>query len=49
MPTIKSLQRLDATTLRAGGNDDNWHMTWANCFPVFRLGCFTLSVYLDSY
>jgi hypothetical protein len=26
---IHSLKRLDDTTLRLGGNGDNWHMTWA--------------------
>lgn len=26
---IRELQRLDETTIRAGGNGDNWHMTWA--------------------
>ena len=29
MTKIRSLQRLDETTIRAGGNGDNWHMTWA--------------------
>lgn len=29
MPTIRKVRRLDDTTLRLGGNGDNWHMTWA--------------------
>ena len=29
-PTIKAVERLDNTTIRAGGNGDNWHMTWAD-------------------
>lgn len=27
--TITGLRRLEETTLRFGGNGDNWHMTWA--------------------
>jgi len=27
---IKGLERLEETTIRAGGNGDNWHMTWAD-------------------
>jgi hypothetical protein len=30
MTTITGLQRLEDTTIRAGGNGDNWHMTWAS-------------------
>ena len=30
MKTISAVQRLDDTTVRLGGNGDNWHMTWAN-------------------
>ena len=26
---ITGLERLEETTIRAGGNGDNWHMTWA--------------------
>lgn len=26
---VRGLRRLDETTLRLGGNGDNWHMTWA--------------------
>jgi len=27
---IQALKRLEETTLRLGGNGDNWHMTWAS-------------------
>ncbi len=27
---IKGIQRVEETTIRAGGVGDNWHMTWAN-------------------
>ncbi|HOF39119.1 MAG TPA: hypothetical protein PLD73_03530 [Candidatus Hydrogenedentes bacterium] len=30
MRRIDHLERLDDTTLRLGGNGDNWHMTWAD-------------------
>jgi len=30
MSAIKSLKRLEETTLRLGGNGDNWHMSWAS-------------------
>jgi hypothetical protein len=30
MSNIKALRRLDETTLRLGGQGDNWHMTWAD-------------------
>ncbi len=30
MKQIKGIQRLEETTLRLGGNGDNWHMTWAD-------------------
>ena len=30
MTKIKGIQRLDETLVRAGGQGDNWHMTWAN-------------------
>jgi hypothetical protein len=29
MTNIKSMQRMEETTIRAGGIGDNWHMTWA--------------------
>jgi hypothetical protein len=29
MTKIKGLQRIEETTIRAGGDGDNWHMTWA--------------------
>ncbi len=30
MDRITGIQRLDETTIRAGGSGDNWHMTWAD-------------------
>ena len=30
MPRIKGIRRIDDTTIRFGGNGDNWHMSWAN-------------------
>ena len=30
MTAIKGLQRMEETTIRAGGSGDNWHMTWAH-------------------
>ena len=30
MKTIKSLRRLEETTLRLGGAGDDWHMTWSD-------------------
>lgn len=30
MPGIRALRRRDETTLRLGGNGDNWHLTWAD-------------------
>ena len=29
MKQIRSIKRLEETTIRFGGNGDNWHMTWA--------------------
>jgi hypothetical protein len=39
MPIIKSLHRLEETTVRAGGNGDNWHMTWAKDDKVYTGLC----------
>jgi hypothetical protein len=30
MRKISAMQRLDETTVRLGGNGDNWHMSWAD-------------------
>ena len=27
---IRGMRRIEETTIRAGGNGDNWHMTWAS-------------------
>lgn len=38
-PAIKGIQRLDDTTIRAGGNGDNWHMSWAEDDEQFVALC----------